>query len=120
PRQYTTARARAATMATANVAAGRRSAFVIRRLAREGVGSGAESTPDPHDHDADGDDPAHADDECHQTLGHRAVAAQRGAAAVVRVMEVLDVGGDLVGLLVRDRLLAEDRHLARPGAHRLH
>src|SRR4051794_31287914 len=113
-------------MATAKAKAGARSALAMarRRTGRApsptgGVTSGVEATPHSDDPDAYGQQAAQPDHQRHEPFRHGAVAAQCGAAPIVRGAEVLHVGGDILGVLGAEGGLVEDRHLTWTDAHRL-
>ena len=57
-------------------------------------------------------------EQCHPSLGHGAEMPQGQAAAIVRVLEVLDIASHVGELLVADRGGAEHGHRARPQADR--
>src|SRR5436309_1197367 len=60
-----------------------------------------------------------ADDPRDGAFGDRTDVADGRSAAVVRLPQRYDVGDDRVDLVVVEGVLAEHRHLARPGEHRL-
>src|SRR4029079_5811656 len=62
------------------------------------------------DYHADGDERRHPDEPGDEALRNRADVADRPAAAVIRVLRVLDVADDRVELAIGDVLLREGRH----------
>src|SRR5581483_3040571 len=74
--------------------------------------------PLPYD-DADRNEESGRQEPRDETLGHRADVADRPAAAVVGMLDPVDVADDRVELPVRDRLRRELRHDVRADAHRL-
>src|SRR4051794_35197814 len=73
----------------------------------------AEPLPDRH---AGEDEDGRCEEPGDEALRHGSEVPERPAAAVVRVLRVLDVGDDRVELVRRERLLREARHHIRPYA----
>src|SRR5437762_1777583 len=71
------------------------------------------------DHDADADERARPQEPGHEPFRHRPDAADRPAAAVVRMLGVLDVADERVDLVPREVLFREARHHVRPDPYRL-